>query len=77
MRGDEILDKFLELLPVHLEQRFADGDSNRDLVSVPADRYRHSTTQNLVGSKLLDLVIKHQQRIDSEFSQYSTGTQQS
>ena len=43
MRGDEILDKLLQLLPVHLQQRLADGDPHRDggRVPYPVDCQRH------------------------------------
>ena len=43
VRGYQVLDKFLQLLPVHLQQRLADGDSHRDggRVPYPVDCQRH------------------------------------
>ena len=35
VRRDQILDEFLKLLPVHLQESLADGNSHRDLVRVP------------------------------------------
>ena len=35
MGGDEVLDKFLQLFPVHLEERLTDGHPHRNLVRIP------------------------------------------
>ena len=35
MGGDEVLDKFLELFPVHLLERLTDGHPHRNLVWIP------------------------------------------